>query len=102
MNDLKQRLRGIYTVPVNDGGGLLDGKDTFTRDFSPMPPICGEALAEIERLEEVVPQEIGVVIMLREFVEKERALRDATGKGGQQVGYSPSILPSVLKNLEWM
>lgn len=101
MNDLKQRLRGIYTIPVNDGAGLLDGKNTFTRIFD-VPVIHAEALAEIERLEGVVATEIGVVIMLREFVEKERALRDAAGKGGQQVGYSPSILPSVLKNLEWM
>lgn len=31
---LVDRLRGIYTMPVNDGLGLLDGKDTFTRDFS--------------------------------------------------------------------
>ena len=27
------RLRGIYTIPVNDGLGLLNGKDTFTREF---------------------------------------------------------------------
>lgn len=31
---LVDRLRGIYVLPVNDGLGLLDGKDTFTRDFS--------------------------------------------------------------------
>lgn len=36
----------------------------------------------------------------RQFVQRERALRDAQGKGGQQVGNSPSISPSVLKELE--
>lgn len=46
---LTDRLRGIYTIPVNDGGGLLDGKDTFTNTF-PVPPINIEAAEEIERL----------------------------------------------------
>jgi hypothetical protein len=50
MNDLVNRLRGIYTVPVNDGAGLLNGKDTFTREF-PVAPIQQEAASEIERLE---------------------------------------------------
>lgn len=50
MSDIVERLRGIYTVPVDDGGGLLDGKDTFTRTFDGLPPIWGEAADEIERL----------------------------------------------------
>jgi hypothetical protein len=50
---LVNRLRGIYTVPVNDGGGLLDGKDTFTNTF-PVPPIQKEAAEEIERLEGLI------------------------------------------------
>jgi hypothetical protein len=45
---LVDRLRGIYTVPVNDGCGLLNGKDTFTNVF-PVPPINHEAAEEIER-----------------------------------------------------
>jgi hypothetical protein len=52
------RLRGIYTIPVNDGAGLLDGKDTFTRSFT-TPPIQQAAAdlietlrAEIKRLNE--------------------------------------------------
>jgi hypothetical protein len=36
------------------------------------------------------------------FVERERALIDAKGKGGQSVGYSPSITPSVCAELERM
>lgn len=40
--------------------------------------------------------------MLTDFVQRERALRDAAGKGGQHVGRSPSINPSTLQNLEWM
>lgn len=51
---LVDRLRGIYTLPVNDGAGLLDGKDTFTRDFTrdharPWEQI--QAAEVIERLE---------------------------------------------------
>jgi hypothetical protein len=47
---LVDRLRGIYTVPVNDGAGLLNGKDTFTQTF-PVGPIQHEAAGKIERLE---------------------------------------------------
>lgn len=49
--ELINRLRGIYTIPVNDGAGPLDGKDTFTRKFGGLPPIQGEAADEIERLQ---------------------------------------------------
>ena len=35
-----------------------------------------------------------------DFVQRERALRDAHGKGGQHTGNSPSISPSVLHELE--
>lgn len=48
-----QRLRGIYAIPVNDGAGLLDGRDTFTRTFE-MPPICGEAADLIEKMLPVI------------------------------------------------
>lgn len=48
--DLVNRLRGIYTVSVNDGAGLLDGKDTFTRHFV-TPPIQLEAADRIATLE---------------------------------------------------
>jgi hypothetical protein len=54
MKDLINRLRGTYTVPVNDGAGLLDGKNTFTRSFTPSP-INVEAADALERL-------IGMVI----------------------------------------
>ena len=50
---LVNRLLGIYTVPVNDGAGLLDGKDTFTRAFS-VPPIQKEAADEIEDMIEML------------------------------------------------
>lgn len=44
---LVDRLRGIYTIPVDDGAGLLNGKDTFTRKFE-TSPINHEAAAEID------------------------------------------------------
>jgi hypothetical protein len=47
--DLVDRLRGIYTLPVNDGAGLLDGSDVFKRTFG-VPPIRYEAADMIERL----------------------------------------------------
>ncbi len=47
MEDLINRLRGVYTGKINDGGGLLYGKDTFTRVFE-TPPICKEAALFIE------------------------------------------------------
>ena len=50
---LVDRLRGIYTVPVNDGAGLLNGKDTFTQTF-PVAPIQHEAAGEIERLQGLI------------------------------------------------
>jgi hypothetical protein len=48
---LVDRLRGIYTIPVNDGAGPLNGKMTFTPE-EPffVPPIQKEAADEIERL----------------------------------------------------
>lgn len=49
--DLVNRLRGIYTIPVNDGAGPLNGKDTVTRTFGNLPPIMGEAADAIETLE---------------------------------------------------
>lgn len=56
MSDLVNRLRGIYTIPVNDGAGLLDGKDTFTRKFDNLPPIQAEAANELERVYALVEQ----------------------------------------------
>lgn len=46
---LVERLRGIVRVPVNDGAGLLDGKDFFERSF-PTSNLAREAADEIERL----------------------------------------------------
>lgn len=51
-SSLVDRLRGIYTMDVNDGAGPLNGKDTFTRKFEGLPPINEEAAKRIEELEE--------------------------------------------------
>lgn len=50
-DQLIDRLRGIYTVPVNDGAGPLNGSMEFTRRF-PTLPINVEAAHEIVRLRE--------------------------------------------------
>lgn len=46
---LVERLRGVYTIPINDGAGRLNGSYEMTRTFE-TPPIQHEAAAEIERL----------------------------------------------------
>ena len=45
---LIERLNGRYTIPVNDGAGLLNGKDTFSRTFT-VPSIQLEAAAALQR-----------------------------------------------------
>lgn len=47
--DIVERLRGKVRVPVNDGAGLLDGKDFFERTF-PTSKAAMEAADEIESL----------------------------------------------------
>ena len=76
MSDLVNRLRGIYNIPVNDGAGLLDGKDTFTRTFDNIPPIMGEAANRIEALERAIHAALAV---------------------GQVVGGSKTALSDVLR-----
>lgn len=53
---LVHRLRGIYTVPVADGAGPLNGSDTFTRRFEGLPPINEEAANAIEHLSEMLAE----------------------------------------------
>ena len=48
--DIVRRLRGVIVIPVNDGAGLLDGKDTFTRDFGYQGLLQENAAALIEQM----------------------------------------------------
>lgn len=48
-NDITERLSGIYTVPVDDGAGPLNGKTTFTQRY-PTTPIQREAADYIDQL----------------------------------------------------
>ncbi len=50
---LVDRLRGIYTIPVNDGAGPFNGSDTFTCEFE-TPPIQKEAAAVIDAMKEAL------------------------------------------------
>ena len=45
---------------------------------------------------------ISLRVLLQQFVDREHALLEARGKGGQSVGYSPSVSPSVVKVLRDM
>jgi hypothetical protein len=56
VSDLVDRLRGKYVIPIRDGAGPLNGKDTFTRGFQ-TPPIHHEAAARIESLEKAARAE---------------------------------------------
>lgn len=54
MNDLVERLSGIYRIPITDGLGPAGGEEPdnpseFVRRFE-VPPIHREAAAEIKRL----------------------------------------------------
>jgi len=53
--DIVERLRGKVRVPVNDGAGLLDGKDFFERTF-PASKAAMEAADEIERLRKALEE----------------------------------------------
>lgn len=53
---LVNRLRGIYTIPINDGAGDLNGQNTFTRKFDNLPPINEEAAKAIEHLSEMLSE----------------------------------------------
>ena len=64
------RLRGIYTVPINDGAGLLNGKDTFTRTFD-TPPIQQAAANLIETLNEQI--DILLVVYKEAIVASDEA-----------------------------
>lgn len=49
---------------------------------------------------ETLVREVARLKAFRQFIERERALRDAQTKGGQHTGHSPSISPSALRRLE--
>lgn len=53
IEDVVDRLRGLYRVRVDDGGGLLNGLDYHESRVQPsefIPPIHIQAAEEIERL----------------------------------------------------
>jgi hypothetical protein len=56
-DELVDRLRGIYVIPVNDGAGPLDGKTTFTRYFA-TGDLCKRAANEIMALRDAAKQTV--------------------------------------------
>lgn len=74
--DIVDRLRGKVRVPVNDGAGLLDGKDFFERSF-PTSKAAMEAADEIERLRNALESaqasfEVIRLILIKNLTEPER------------------------------
>jgi hypothetical protein len=75
--DIVERLRGKVRVPVNDGAGLLDGKDFFERSF-PTSKSAMEAADEIERLRtqlEAARKALEAIGHFDDFLDKETARR---------------------------
>ena len=64
---LVNRLRGIYTIPVIDGAGLLNESNTFTQKFDGLPPINEEAAKRIVELES---QQEGVIQALETLTNR--------------------------------
>ena len=62
--DIVERLRGKVRVPVNDGAGLLDGRDFFERTF-PTSKAAMEAADEIERLRHALQATQGRIINVK-------------------------------------
>ena len=65
---LVDRLMGKYVIPVNDGAGLLNGKDTFTRNFS-TSPINREAANEILQLIKLVRDSSFAMVLASEALK---------------------------------
>jgi hypothetical protein len=64
---------------------------------------CVDALViYAEQLRERAERAEAALAQVQTFVRRERARRDAVGKGGQQCGDFPRITPSVLHELEHM
>ncbi len=59
-----------------------------------------DSARQLAALRDALEQQQAIVAAFSEFVHVERARRDEQGRGGQSVGYSPRISPSVLKELE--
>ncbi len=85
MSDLVQRLRGIYTIPVDPDVGPLELEDgtkteTFTRAFQ-TSPIMHEAAAEIERLQALVDNKAAYANQMRVALNRMRGeLQQLAGK----------------------
>jgi hypothetical protein len=101
-NDLVDRLRGIYRIPVNDGAGKLGGKDYFERKFdaSNLPAIHAEAANEIERLRKL---EVVVVRVLTQQGD-DHCWRDVYTEMAGLVGmeFLPVVLdkPTMIRNCD--
>jgi hypothetical protein len=101
MSDIVNRLRGIYTVLVNDGAGPLNGSDTFTRTF-PVAPIRKEAADEIERLRAAIIKHRSQKADDR-CIEDDDALYAALGDGigcDRRVGDKAAMLQNCARFIE--
>lgn len=87
---LVARLRGIYSVSVNDGCGPLNGSMTFERRFD-APPIQHEAADALATLTADIDVERGLVATLTFTIERLEAERDAQVREAFMAGYRGSV-----------
>lgn len=72
LDDLIQRLMGVYNIPINDGCGPIDGKDVFTRKFDNLPLINGEAVNWLSHLKSQVEMMYGEIEELWKIEESAK------------------------------
>jgi septal ring factor EnvC (AmiA/AmiB activator) len=102
---LKQAIREALSSQEEELRSLREERDTLLRQRKAVDAamlVHQQTVKRAESAEAELQRLLEGIEPFRHFVERERALRNAQGKGGQSVGDSPSINPSVLKELERM
>lgn len=98
MSDLVARLRGKYAVPINDGGGPIDGKKEYLRVFNTLP-ICHEAADEIERLRAQLADSISRETVIATELERDEAREAAMT---MWLGVTDTVHDKALETWPWL
>ncbi len=93
--------RGAWLAEVTAGALVWEFRAEQAEQQYRVAQVSGDAVAgQLAALRDALEQQKAIVAAISAFVQVERARRDEQGRGGQSVGYSPRISPSVLKELE--
>lgn len=99
--NLLDRLRGKYVTPVNDGAGLLDGKDYAVRHFV-MQPICAEAADEIERLEREIARLKAELEAANQRLAGEQAMEDIANRRAETAERTAAQMLEDAERYRWL